>query len=192
MSRYPPRTVSELNSEEKELHQSAQRMVDSMFGDVFTIKADDGAFVGPFAPLLYTPSIMEAFQDMGTTISKTLKISPAAKETAILGVGSVFQAKYELYAHTRLAQKTALSDKQIDLIKQGKKPEGDDKLDEECEIAFDVSTQLAGKSGPLSDEVWSRANNKFGREQSLALIHLCGYYAHTCFLLNGAAVPVPE
>lgn len=193
MSRYPPRPISELNPEEREAHEKGEHLIDNYFPkDVFTTKDKDGALVGPFAPLLYTPSIMKVFIDQGAAITAAVKMSPEAKETAILGVGSVFQAKYELYAHTKMAQLTGLSDKQIGLITQGKKPEGDNKLNEECELAFDVSTELAGKPGPLSNETWSRAQKLLGTQGSLALIHLCGYYAYTCFLLNGADVPVPE
>jgi len=49
----------------------------------------------------------------------------SARETAILAIGSQYQALYEIYAHERVALKyTSWTKEQNNAIKNGRKPEG--------------------------------------------------------------------
>lgn len=192
MSRYPPLAPSELSPAQHKAYDEQTEIAQSTFGDKFIYKNKDGAFVGPFGPLLYTPGLVDPFMKMVVELGKVPGLPAEARETAILATGSTFKAGYELYAHGKVAESTKLSEKQISLIKEGKKPEGPDNLDEACEIAFDVAIELSRKQGPLSDELFSRAYKKLGQEGTAALIHYVALYAYTCVFLNGVAAPVPE
>lgn len=100
---------------------------------------------------------------------------------------------YELHAHTVIAARTTeLTERQISMVKKGRKPEGADQLDAACDVAFDMAVELNTKPGPLSEVTWKRACDVIGREATLALIHFIALHAYTCILLNGADVPVPE
>jgi len=189
MSRYPPIPPSQLNPEQHAAYDDASQTAQNIFGDKFIYKNDDGAFIGPFGPLLYTPNMVDPFFKMVVEVGKCAGLPAAAKETAILATGSTFQAGYELYAHGKVAASTSLTEEQIASIKDGKKPDG---LDEACQVAFDVAIELSRKQGPLSDETFARAEKTLGKEGTAALFHYVGLYAYTCIFLNGAAAPVPE
>lgn len=114
----------------------------------------------------------------------------SARETAILAIGSQYQAPYEIYAHERVALKnTSLTKEQIDAIKNGRKPEG---LGREESVAFDVAVELAGGKRLLERERWVELVGCVGREGALALLQVCGLYGFTCLLLNGYDIRLPE
>ncbi|KAJ9651656.1 hypothetical protein H2198_009069 [Neophaeococcomyces mojaviensis] len=192
MSRFPPLLPSQLSPEQHAAYDEQAKIAQSLFGDKFIYKNDDSAFIGPFGPLLYTPTLVGPFMELIVELPKISGLPPAARETAILATGSAFKAGYELYAHGNVATSTSLSDRQIELIKKGEKPEGTDKLDNACDIAFDVAMKLSKEQGPLSDVMWKKASDAFGMEGAAALIHFVGFYAYTSIFLNGVAAPVPE
>jgi len=111
-----------------------------LFGDKFIYKNSDGAFIGPFGPLLYTPSLVDPFFRMAAELGQIPGLPAAASETTIMATGSTFKAGYELYAHGKVAASTSLTERQISSIKEGKKPDG---LDEACQVAFDVALELS-------------------------------------------------
>lgn len=192
-TRFPPIKPSDLNEEQRPLHDEISKMVEAHFKNRFEIKDEDDALLGPFALLIRTPALARAWFGLGREGNELLTVSPAVRETAILAVGSVFKAAYELYSHTIIAtQATDLTERQVSEIREGKKPDGEDKLDAACEVAFDMGVALAGTPGPLSQEIWNRACDTVGRDSTLALIHLIAHYANTCILLNAADVRAPQ
>ncbi|KAF7845852.1 hypothetical protein BT93_L0348 [Corymbia citriodora subsp. variegata] len=190
MSRIPPSAPSELKGDQKKAHDEMASIADDIFGDTFVYKRDDGALVGPFAPLIHTPAMAPLFMHQAVEMGKIPGLPQKARETAILTTGSYFKAAYEIYAHEKVAvAKTELTRDQVKKITSGEKP---DDLDEECSIAFDTAMELVKKPGPLSKQNWDRLNKAFGQQGALALIHFVGYYCYTCVLLNGCDVPVPD
>lgn len=114
----------------------------------------------------------------------------SACETAILAIGSQYQASYDTYAHERVALKnTFLTKEQINVIKNGRKPKG---LGREESVTFDVVVELAWGRGPLGRERWEELVGCLGREGALALVQVCGLYGYTCLLLNGCDIRLPE
>lgn len=193
MYRYPPIKPSDLDSEQKSLHEACLKNIGNHFQVKFTTKDENDALVGPFPVLLRTPALGHAFLQMGYEGNKLLGVSSAVRETAIVATGSTFKAAYELYAHCIIAsQGTDLTEKQVSLIREGIKPDGEDKLDAACDVAFDMAIELTAKPGPLSKETWNRARETVGEESTLGLIHLIAFYSYTCVVLNGGGVPAPE
>lgn len=181
-----------MSSEQHEAFDEASDICSNMFGDKFLYKNQDGAFIGPFAPLLYTPSIVDPFFKLVVELGKLPGLPAPSREVAILATGSSFESKYELYAHERVAASTSLTKPQIDSVKSGKKPLGDHALDKQGEIAFDVAIELSHKRGPMTIANWERAEKAFGKEGAAALIQYVAVYAYTCVLLNGVDAPVPK
>ncbi len=192
MSRYPPIPPSSLSSEQHKAFDEASDICSNMFGDKFLYKDNDGAFIGPFAPLMYTPTIVDPFLKLVVELGKLPELPVPAREVAILATGSIFRAKYEIYAHERVAASTNLTETQIDQVKSGKKPSGKDALDEQCIVACDVAIELSNKQGPMTDATWTRAEKVFGRKGAAALFQYVGVYAYTCVLLNAVDAPVPN
>jgi hypothetical protein len=128
-------------------------------------------------------------------LGKSFELPKDARETAILVVGAYYSSGYEIYAHERLAKLTGLTWRQIDFIKTGRKPEGEDRLSATCEVAYDVAVELlqgSGRKGRLSDEMWDKAVAAFGKKGALVLCHYIGYYAYACIMMNGAGVGLPK
>ena len=192
MSRYPPIAPSALSHQQHEAFDEISDFCSTAFGDKFLYRNEDGAFIGPFAPLLYTPTMVRPFLQLVAELGKLPGLPAPAREIAILATGSSFKSKYELYAHERLAVATSLTKSQVESVKNGKRPVGNDSLDEQGEVAYDVAIELSHKQGPMTDTNWKRAEKAFGKHGAAALIQYVGVYAYTCVLLNGVDAPVPE
>lgn len=189
MSRFPPIPPNNLTDEQRITYKQTTETCKTLFGTDAPLKDANGAFEGPFAPLLYTPPLMQPHIQIAVELSKITELPPAARETAILATCGAFQAAYEVREHEKLAVYMGfLSGKQVECITNGEKPE-DERLSEECEVAFDTAIELTQKRRPLSTEMFERAVGTFGRRGTLALIHYVGLYSYTSILLNGADVP---
>ena len=117
-------------------------------------------------------------------------MTPECREIAILGVGSRFQAGFELYSHKYVAKtETSFTEAQIQSLIAGEKPEG---LDDKQTVAFEVVKYLTGTPGPLPDEMYAGAVDLLGKDATTALIHYTGCYCYLAAALNGANIPVPE
>lgn len=112
---------------------------------------------------------------------------PRCRELIILATGSVFKATYEIYAHSRVAEKQVeLTHQQVVDAREGRTPEG---LTQQEKVAYEVSLKLAGTPRDLDAVSWSAAKKELGEQGFLSLVHYVGIYAYTCMLLNAAAVP---
>ena len=191
MYRVTPLPPTALTPEQRRAYDCARSFLDQTPVDRSVWEDRDGVLTGPFLPMMHTPTVIEPFSTLLIEMSKLPGFSRAAREVAILAVGSHFQAHYVLYAHGECAAHTGLTPAQIEAVKTGRKPGGEEvALDAECEVAFDVATELVKKPGPLADESWRRAETTFGKEGALALTYYAGFYAFICTLLNAVDIPV--
>jgi len=191
MSRFPPIAPADLQGDQKEAYDDIDATTKAYFGDKFIIKRSDGAFIGPLAVFNYDSKSAHAYFALLQSLAQLPGLSKAAREVSILVTGHQWNAAYETYAHERVAEAdTELSREQIDAVKVGKKPEG---LDEDCDVAFDVTMELLKvRKGRLGDEMWERAEKVLGKMGALALVHFVGFYSYTAVLINGCDVPLPE
>ncbi len=153
----------------------------------FVSQRQDGALIGPFAPMLRHP----AFGSAAWTYTKALidhaKLPKPAHEVAILATGAAFNSRYELYAHERVADAAGLPAEKVATIAAGQRPHD---LTEPEAAAYDVATALAsGRQLPAS--TFQRALRAFGEEQTAELIYLVGGYCLVSLLLNAYDMSVP-
>ena len=151
---------------------------------------------GPVQASLHNPSMAKPILDVLLGLGQ-LQISPNARETVLLVTAAAFGCTYVRYAHERIAMAApcSLTKEQVRSLSQGKKPEGQDKLDERCDLAFDIATELCGQDGRksrLSQELWDRAVGQLGKDGTLEVVHYGGVYAWMCMLMNACDVPLPE
>ncbi|MCJ1245433.1 hypothetical protein MMC30_002637 [Trapelia coarctata] len=190
MSRFPPIPLVDLTPEQKQAHDEIDSGLVKMLGSSFTQKDSRGALIGPFAPILYTPSVASAFVALPRAVhALTGPVSPLSCELAILATGSVHGARYELYAHSRIASTLKLSPSQIAAACSGVAPEG---LSEDEALAYEFGLKLAGSKGPLEAGIWERAVGRWGREGVAVLMQRVATYTYVCVVLNAGDVPVPE
>jgi len=154
----------------------------------FKIQDNHGRFVGPFGIMLSIPAVGVNFFELAKSLSSVPGLPVQAREIAILTVGAHFQAKYELYAHSKLAAKAGLMEGEIEGFSQGQRP---GTSDIQGRVAFDVASELLKSSGPLRPNLWAQAVEAFGHAGATALVQFVGFYAYTCIILNGFDAQVP-
>ncbi|KAL1636798.1 hypothetical protein SLS56_000891 [Neofusicoccum ribis] len=155
----------------------------------FTINRHE-PLLAPLVPFVVTPEVSRHILDLKPALSKIPGLSIDAREVAILVNGTIWKSAFEIWSHERIAVATTnLNQSQIDKIKAGDKPHD---LDEECSIAFDITTELLKRPGPLSEELWKRAEKTLGTQGATALVHYIGYYSYVSIMQNGFDVPLPN
>lgn len=153
----------------------------------FVSKREDGALIGPFAPMLRFPAFGRAAWTYTKALIDNAKLPKAAHEVAILVTGAAFNSRYELYAHERVGEAAGLSNEKVAAIAAGQRPAD---LTEEEATAYDVAAALAG-GRQLPASTYNRAARAFGEEQTAELIYLVGGYCLVSLLLNAYDMSVP-
>ena len=126
---------------------------------------------------------------MGDAILNQKNFEPRARELVTLAVLAVVDCPFVLYARTRIARKSGLSEEQITLACKGEVPNG---LTEEEVITHGTALELTRSRGPLDEENWQRTKRALGREKSARLAHVVGLYLYSTTILNPGAIPAPE
>jgi 4-carboxymuconolactone decarboxylase len=180
---FPP---DELPADLRPLHEEMDGYIAEHLKGFVSHRAD-GALVGPFAPMLRFPAFGRAAWTYTKALIDNAKLPKPAHEVAILATGAVFNSRYELYAHERVADGVGLSAEKIATIAAGQRPAD---LTEEEQAAYDVAITLAG-GRQLPQSTYDRAVKAFGQEQTAELIYLVGGYCLVSLLLNAYDMSVP-
>ena len=153
----------------------------------FVVKTNDGKFIGPFNPSLYSPGITEGFSNFMDAEPKYTKLDKRTRQIVILTVGGVWNSPYELYAHSAEARKVGLPEEAIQALASGESPKG---LTSNELMAHRFARQLSADRR-VDDDLYRKAKQAFGEEGLVDMIYLIGIYLVTCALLNGFAIPAP-
>ncbi|KAL8949406.1 MAG: hypothetical protein Q9222_004475 [Ikaeria aurantiellina] len=188
--RFPPIPPSSLTP----LQRTAEDECAKMFGaDVpFRYKNEEGALIGPYGVLLYTPTLIPAWFALASAVTKQQPIlSPREKELAVFATAFVYNSPaYILYAHRAIAARVGLSAAQIVKAESGEVPEG---VSEEESVCYSTAYEIASSKGKLSEEGWEVAVRVLrGRERVAALTNLVAGYVYTSFLVNVGGIEAPE
>lgn len=190
MSRIPPQTRDQVGPEQQEIHDLFDSVAFKSFGpngEQF-IYEENGAFIGPFPFFMAAPEVGRGLLNLVVGMQK-LGLPPDARETAILTVGTQFQAGYETYSHIPQAVVPGyLTSQQAETIVKGEKPTD---LNEQCSIAYDVAKYLTGTPGPLPQQMWDKAVKVLGKNPTVGLLHYIGFYCYISVALNGVDARVP-
>ena len=184
--RAPPFPPADMPDDLRPLHDEMTGYVERHLKG-FVSRRDDGALVGPFPAMLRFPAFGRAVWNLTKVMIDNTKLPKPAHEVAILVTGAAFNARYELYAHERVAAGVGLSAEKIATITAGERPAD---LTEEERCAYDVAATLAG-GRQLPDSTYHRSVEVFGEEQTGELIYLVGAYLLVSTLLNAFDVSVP-
>ena len=144
-----------------------------------------------FPVLAVIPDVGKLSVDLLARLEDNTPQLPAyARETAALYTTTYFKSAYVTKIHSMNAVKLELlTQAQADTITAGEKPED---LDQERSLAYDIAEHLLAVRGPLSDALYDRGLEVFGREGIVALMHLVSLMAWTAMGLNVADVPPPQ
>lgn len=112
----------------------------------------------------------------------------AAHEIAVLVTVTAAKGQYGMYAHTMLAKRFGVTDRQIGEIMAGVKPAD---LGEKESAAYDLALALNGV-GAIPGAVYDYAVSVLGQEGFNAIVLAVGMFKMVGTILNAFNEPVPE
>jgi 4-carboxymuconolactone decarboxylase len=159
------------------------------WADGVGFRARTGAdeLIGPFNPALLTPALSSAFFEFQVAEQKHTSLSERCREVVILTVGGVWQAPYELYAHSAVGRHVGLSDDAVRILADGGLPED---LSELETSAHRVARALSVEHR-LDEALYQEAVGLFGPDGLMDLVMLVGIYQTVCGILHAFAIPAP-
>ncbi|BBZ30763.1 hypothetical protein MMAD_50580 [Mycolicibacterium madagascariense] len=184
--RLPPIPPEDLSAEQRALYDDMTGVIHQHLRG-FTSDRPDGALVGPFAAMLHFPAWGGPAWAFTKSLIDHTTLPKDPHEVAILVTGAAAGARYELYAHERVAASTDLDAAKIATISAGERPAD---LTAKEGVAYDVAAAL-NRGGVLPDATYRAAVDAFGRDGAAELIYLVGAYTLVSVLLNAFDVDVP-
>jgi 4-carboxymuconolactone decarboxylase len=185
--RINPIPPDNLSTEVRYVHDEIASLIGRSQSQVSMIDGQ-GALLGPFPPMLHYPQFGIPALSFLRTLDMHATLDKRVREVAILTVGAVFRARFELYAHEIMAGAFGLSAGVIASLASGGRPSG---LNEQETIAHDIAYALVtGHFVPAS--TYNLAVQLFGRDGVAELFFLVGGYSLIAMILNGFDMPAPD
>ena len=153
----------------------------------FAATTEDGRLIGPFNATLLNPAIAAEFLKLQAAEEKYTSLSERVRQVVILTVGAVWQAPYELYAHSAVARDAGLDASDVASLAAGVPPEH---LTDAEKIAHRLALALT-TSHHVDDDLYLDAQKTFGAAGVFEITTLTGIYHTVCGILNVFAVPAP-
>ena len=149
---------------------------------------DDGALVGPFNALLYSPKIGDLAQELGGALRFGTGLPRDLQEIAICAVGAHWRANFEFAAHARMAAQQGIPQAAIDAIRDGQAPVFDDPRHE---ATWNFAGQLL-RTGRVDQPAYDALHALLGDSGLYELTATMGYYCLVSLSLNVFQVPAPQ
>ncbi len=185
--RLPTLAPDQLTPEQRQLYDRNREQIAHGFTSFKTAR-EDGALLGPWGVFLHEPPVGQAHYDVIGAITAMKRLSPSAKQVAIIVVGAHFKAAYELYAHAATAAAEGMDPAKLATLAAGGRPLD---LTPEEACAFDVATALLG-GGVLPGATYRAARDLLGQGALNELVLWVGTYAQVSITLNAFDVPSEE
>lgn len=154
----------------------------------FSAATSEGRLIGPFNPSLLNPGIAAAFLKLQTAEQQCTSLDECIRQVVILTVGSVWQAPYELYAHSAVARHGGLSEWVIAELVAGSEPEA---LTDHQRTAHRLARALS-TAHHVDDGLYGQATQRFGSTGVFDITMLTGIYHTVCGILNVFAITAPN
>lgn len=185
--RLPLIPPDQLTPEQRKLYDRNREQIARGFTG-FKTTLDDGTLLGPWGVFLHEPAVGQAHYDQIAAITALKRLSPSAKQVAIIVVGARYKAAYELYAHAATAAEEGMDATKIATLAAGGRPP-DLSPDEAC--AFDVTHALLD-GGVLPGATYRAARDLLGQGALTELVLWIGSYVQVSITLNAFDVPTQE
>jgi 4-carboxymuconolactone decarboxylase len=172
-------------AQKKLFDQMAHNVVPWADSEGFVARTNAGQFIGPFNPALLNPAIGSSFLELQFTEEAHTSLSQRIRQVVILTVGAVWQAPYELYAHSAVGRRAGLSDDAVRTLAAGGPPQ--DLTDKEV-VAHRLARALSVEHR-VDDALYADAEARFSAEGVIDIVVLVGIYHTVCSILNAFAIP---
>ena len=143
--------------------------------------------------MMYTPEYSTHTMRLNKEVLSLPALEPETTEVAILATQGHYTGSFGgflTYSHSRIVtSKKLLTEEQMKKITQGEKPED---LSEKGSVVFDLAMRLVKGGKPLEQDLWDRANNVLGKDQTLHIIQVIAYYSLHGVTLNAGIIGAPD
>lgn len=175
MPRLAPPDPSNLSPEQ-------QRVQDAI------VSGPRGVVEGPVGIWLHSPEFADLAQNLGRYCRFDSPVPRRLLEIAILVTAATWRAKFEWWAHSRMARDAGVADAVIDAIYEGREPE----FEREDEAVVHAFARALHDERRVPDDLYARAVGVLGERGVVDLTGVLGYYTLVSMTLNVFEVPVPE
>jgi len=146
-----------------------------------------GGVRGPLAIWLHRPELAERAQNLGRYCRYETSLSPRLSELAILTTARIWDAGYEWQAHLSPARAAGLSETVITALQDDLEPQFDHS-DEELVYSF---TRELNLTRTVSDDLFARAIAGLGKDATVDLVGVLGYYSLISMTIKAFDVRAP-
>ena len=146
----------------------------------------EGRLLGPFGPMLLSPGVGDAVQELGAAIRFLGALRDDEREIAILAVAAAQRSGFEWFAHDAAARAAWVPAEDVAAVRNGERP-----ACERLAAVWDIARELMA-SGSLDDAAFAAAQRELGAPAIAELVWLTGYYAMLATALRVFDPPVPE
>jgi 4-carboxymuconolactone decarboxylase len=147
-----------------------------------------GRLIGAFNARLLDPTVGTAIQQLGAALRFGTVLTDRQREIAILAVAQAEQCSYEWNAHSEVARRVGLTERELEALHAGRCP---DAGSHEEHLTWRVVRKLA-VDGDLGDQDYAEAAAALGESALFALVSLVGHYRHTALAIRVWRVPLRE
>lgn len=151
------------------------------------LAGEDGALIGPFNALLYSPKIGDLAQELGGALRFHSSLPRDLQEIAILAIGGHWRANFEFWAHARMAVQNGVPQAAVDAIHRGRRPEFDDPRQE---AAYAFADELI-QHRRVRQSAYDALKSLIGERGIFDLVTTMGYYSMVSMSLNVFEVGMP-
>lgn len=174
MTRYPETAPEDMSCEQRRVVRAVHQR-------------RKGGLEGPFVPLVYAPGILDHLQALGEHCRFHTGVPDKLRELAIIVAARHAASPYAFHGHAAVARRLGLAEDAIMAIAAQQRPA---RLDADEALVHDFCCGMCA-DGRVDDDVFERAEQRFGRAVIIDLVAVCGYYAMLALGINVTQPPQP-
>ena len=147
-----------------------------------------GTVVPPLRAWIHAPEMARHASRLGEFLRYNTTLGPRLSELAILVTARFWSARFEWYAHKKMALAAGLEPTIIDAINHRRVPDFDD---EKTQLIYEFSESLH-ENHNVPKPLYDKALAMLGETGTVELVGLLGYYTLVSMTLNTFEVGIPE
>ena len=171
-ARYDPMTREDLKPEHQEIWDGVA-------------KARKGRVPAPFQVLLGSPELCRLTGDLGAFCRFKTGLPPRLSELVVLTVARHWNCEYEYTVHSVEARKAGVPEHEIVALGEGRRPAFEDK---DADLVHRFATELLERRD-VSETTYTAALARFGRQTTVEMAGIVGYYTHLALIMLAHRVP---
>ena len=132
------------------------------------------------------PAASSGFVAFGGALLRDGALDPVLREIAILRVGHISNASYEVHQHTRIGRKAGMSDELLAAVQEGAAA----RVLKHAEALVIRYTDDVVAKVKASDVLFDEVVHTFGEDQAAELTMVIGFYMMVCRFLENMEIPI--